>query len=409
MLDCRGTPKERIKRYLETREYFEQIGEGSYVESANVLLGKLRDSLLNQLFFGKISSSNFRERIELASLTLKIDQALLAEELAQAAPCHGKQGCKVPDIGPTLLARLDILIKEVKKGRSLPHSERLSAIRQIARSLALYRPLTNGNRPILSSREWQQRLKRLEDISKPLFQEIIQVSSSPLKRGTHRDFVIEKVPYRSVKSLPGIPFQREVKYGATALNTGTPSPRPSPARGEGVKIQTLSADLWNRMRSELEKKDGPDLRLVRGLNEEGMKQFIQEVNNTDQFYQKAKVATGEERVKKLLSTAENFAKLGLKSRVQSILKPLLQKTDSKKLSIPQQAQHYFEIAKVYHLAGMKKDAKAVLAKIQNLPTQKLPPPMRHLTQLARAMSYLIDEDLDRAKKSLAKIYQHPMA
>lgn len=352
-----SSPTADVQRLLLLKSFYDTVEDAAGAKKISSDLQGTRDALLNELRFGKASEgrkapTDTKTRLELASLSVQIDQALLADDLA------GGTG-KLPIESRTALytSRLQIWREELAKAKDLPYEERLEQARLLAQSASVYRGLSEGDGAFLDKSKVDAELSAIEKEVSPILAEY---------------FAQDPEAPEAQKQLAG----------------------------------KITEDLQARFHSALQQ--GDTAWLAEGLSSASLLRFGEISQSAHVLMAKADTTRGPQAVELRLKAAAAFVELGLSDRVKESLAPV--EEYAVKLGNPRQkAGLLLTVTQGYQQVGLKKEANAALQKVVDLGTGDAAPEVRELSTLARGMQQLNDGQLDKARETLAGISKNPTA
>ena len=352
-----SSPKADVQRLLLLKSYYDTVEDAAGSRAINAELQKSRDDLLNFLHFGRPADglkapTDAKERLELASLSVQIDQALLADDIS------GKLS-QLPVESRTALytSRLEIWRKELAKAQDLPYAERLEQARMLAQSAAVYRGLSEGEGAFLDKGKVNAGLKAIEETVAPILAEYFaQDAEAP----------------EAQKRL----------------------------------AEKITQDLQSSFHAALEK--GDSAWLAGALTSESILRFGELAQNGHILLAEAAAARGPQAVELRLKASALFIELGLSDRVKESLGPV--EDFALKMGNPRQKIGLLlTVTQGYQQVGLKKEANAALQRVVDMDSPQAPTEVRELATLARGMLQLNNGELAKAQETLAAIPKNPTA
>ncbi len=352
-----SSPKADVQRLLLLKSYYDTVEDATGSRVINAELQKSRDALLNFLNFGKPADglkvpTDAKERLELASLSVQIDQALLADDIS------GRLS-QLPVESRTALytSRLEIWRKELAKAQDLPYAERLEQARMLAQSAAVYRGLSEGEGAFLDKGKVDAGLKAIEETVAPVLAEYFaQDAEAP----------------EAQKRL----------------------------------AEKITQDLQSRFHAALQQ--GDSAWLAGALTSESILRFGELAQNGHILLAEAASARGPQAVELRLKASALFIELGLSDRVKESLGPV--EDFALKMGNPRQKIGLLlTVTQGYQQVGLKKEANAALQRVVDMDSPQAPAEVRELATLARGMLQLNNGELAKAQETLAAIPKNPTA
>ncbi|HEX5034322.1 MAG TPA: hypothetical protein VFW62_07580, partial [bacterium] len=141
MAVCSSDPRVNVKRRMAEASYYSSVGDAKGLEEAQRGLSRAADDLLNYLHGGNPQAgipkpTDSKTRIELASLAVEIDMALLGTDARDASESKTRGvaalSVKIP--------RLEVLSREISKATDLPPEERVVVLGLLRRASSSYEP-----------------------------------------------------------------------------------------------------------------------------------------------------------------------------------------------------------------------------------------------------------------------------
>lgn len=352
-----SSPSADVKQLLLLKSYYDTVGDAAGAKKIETDLHATRDALLNRLKFGSPSEglkapTDAKERLELAALSVQIDQALLASDTTSTLS-------QVPIEARTSLytSRLQIWRQELAKAKELPYAERLEQARMLAQSVAVYHGLTEGEGAFLDKGKVDAELKAIQQEIDPILAEY---------------FAQE----------PGAPAAQQ------------------------KLAEKITQDLQDRFHAAMAKGDLAWLET--GLSSESMLHFGERSQSAHLLLAEAMTQRGPRSVELRLKATALFIELGLEGRVKETLAPV--EEFAAKLGDPRRKVGLLlAVTQGYQQAGLKKEANQALQKVIDLDGPNASPEVRELATLARGMQALNDGDLAKAQETLAAIPKNPTA
>ncbi|MFO1463097.1 MAG: FHA domain-containing protein [bacterium] len=358
LLKDTSSPSADVKRLLLLKSYYETVGDSAGIKGIAASLEATRDSLLNELHYGrpaegKPKPTDAKTRLELASLSVQIDQALLSNDLS-----GGPVGKLSKEERTTLyLARLEVWRKELAKATGLPYAERLEQARALAQSAATYKSLSEGDQAFLDKTKVDASLAALEKEIAPLLQEY---------------------------------FAQDEKA--------------SPA--QKALAEKITQDLQDRFHAALTQGDAAWISA--NLSGDAMLAFGEKSQMAHSLLMEAGAKLGPKAVQTRLQATALFLELGLDGRVKEAMGPV-QEFAMKLRDPKQKAGMLLTVTQAYQQAGLKTEAKAALQAVIDLDSPSAPREVHELAVLAKGMQQLNAGELGAAQETLAGIPKNPMA
>ncbi|HKX11798.1 MAG TPA: hypothetical protein VJP40_01505, partial [bacterium] len=309
MAVCASDPRVNVKRRMAEFSYYASVGDLKGQEEAQRGLASAGDALLNFLHAGNPDAkipkpTDAKTRIELASLTVEIDLALLGKDAGDSTN-HGAAALS------TRLPRLEVLSREIAKAKDLPPEERMAALGLLSRASSVYQPLTQGEKPLLSAAD----LKKISESTDA------QMAKT-----------VDELLQQPAEATPG-----------------------------QVKMATkIAEDFKARYRSAV--KTGEQAWLS-NLTPASIKEFAEYSQGAHALLLDAAELKGPRGFERRLQAAKIFSELGLGERVKESLGPVKDYAEATK-DPKTKAGLLFTLAQLYQSGGQKAEADSAFRSIE---------------------------------------------
>ena len=361
MAVCVSDPRVNARRRMAEVAYYSSVGDSKNLEDAQRGLARVADDLLNFLHGGNPQAkipkpTDAKTRIELASMAVEIDMALLGLDAKDASESKTRGvaalSVKIP--------RLEVLSREISKATDLPPEERVVALGLLRRASASYEPLTQGEKPLLPATE-SKKLVALNELA---------------------------------DSLMAKSFDELLQQPAEA----------SPAQQK--MAAKIAEDFKTRYRAAV--KAG-DQAWLSNLTPQSIKEFAEYSQGAHALLLDAAELKGPRGFERRLQAAKIFSELGLGERVQESLEPV--KLYVVAMKDPQaKAGALFTLAQLYQGGGRKAEAEEMFGSIEALGAATgAGPALKEMGTLATGMRQLNAGDMREAQATLASIPENPTA
>ncbi|HCU24970.1 MAG TPA: hypothetical protein DF383_08130, partial [Deltaproteobacteria bacterium] len=345
-----------------------------------------------------------------------------------------------------MLGHLDLLRQAIRAGRDLPAQDLLPQIQNLAALTLSFKPFTTDKDPIIRKEDFEAALQavtqvgiELADNNPCLFyigfsesdQDVIAKIkslglSSHIERGIlgycsdrnaqpadARDEGLTDADWKAIEEI-------QAKTALTGANPDFPieqyliqAGKFRPLTDQESNLQAAACqDFKQQLETSL--KEGKS-EFLTNLTPTSLRQFVRRDAESHLTWQEAKQEINfEKRLEKLGIAAQKFADLGIKSRVEEVLRPVIQYAEAIKDPV-QRGEWLLKIAHFYESAGMEERAKAYYETVSKMgprtSSEGGPDPLHQMALYSLGMLELLKEKpcTDEAKLLFSEIREFPPA
>jgi serine/threonine protein phosphatase PrpC len=402
---------------LKAQQFYQAAGDEESLARLTPQFKKVRDRLLNHLHFGDAKDpaskpTDSKERIELASLAVSIDQALLPHYVADVRGTP--EGQEPLDAGGLVYGTLNVLQREITRAKDLSPEARAAYLTQVTQMTQSFEVLGRGPQPQISEQKLVEQKKGLLSELDGLVQEAGEKIAG-LKNKSPAEQLLQASQILSRLTEAYAPLTQGEKPGLStedlAKRLGSLREKIQPILNANVQSslgeirvsketrQAMAADLQSHLEHVLDHalKSG-DTSVLAGVNSQYLETFAGKLQKAHQTLDAANGAKGSEVLDKSLAAAQAFGELGLPDRVQEALGRVNQVAHNPGVPAELRAEILTMTSHIYRSAGMETESNGTLDSIIALDVEGAGSKVHESAELARGFKALGQGDLSSAAK-----------
>jgi ppGpp synthetase/RelA/SpoT-type nucleotidyltranferase len=402
---------------LKAQQFYQVAGDEGSLARLTPQFKKTRDRLLNYLYFGDgkdqtSKPTNSKERIELASLAVSLDQALLPNYLSEVhATPEGQQPL---DAGGLVYGTLNVLQKEITRAKDLSPDARAAYLTQVTQMTQNFEVLGHGPQPQISEQNLAKQKEGLLSQLDGLVQEAGETIAG-LKDQSPAEQLRQAGQILSRLTEAYAPLTQGEKPGLStedlAKRLGSLREKIQPILSANVQSslgeihvsektrEAIASDLQSHLNEVLDHalKSG-DTSVLAKVNDQYLEAFAGKLQGAHQALDVANGAKGAEVLDKSLAAAQAFGELGLPDRVQEALSRVNQVAHNPGVPAELRAEILTMTSHIYRSAGMETESNGTLDSIIALDVEGAGSKVHESAELARGFKALGQGDLSAASK-----------